>query len=161
KLVTLRLDRIRLRNGQIALREVVEHPGAVGIVALDDVGRVLLVRQYRHPVARETLEIPAGTLGSGERPEDCARRELRAETGYAAANWRRLLRFSPTAGYGSEWVDLFLATGLSAAEAAPEPDEEIDLVVLPLEQAVERVVTGGIFDGKTMIALLLAERERR
>lgn len=162
RLINLRVDTVRTGKGHVVKREVVEHPGAVGIVAIDGGGRVVLVRQYRHAVGRATLEIPAGTLGQGEDPAECARRELHEETGLAAASWRALPRLFPTPGFCNEAVSLFLATGLKSADGTAEQDldEDIALAWLPLDEAVVRVARGEIVDGKTMVGLLLAARER-
>lgn len=160
KLVSVRVDTLRDAGGQTLKREVVEHPGAVGIVVLDEAGRVLLVRQYRHPLGRETLEIPAGTLEPGEPLETCARRELREETGFTARDWRHLVRLAPSGGYCTEWIDLYLASELTAGETATDADEAIESVWQPLSEAVAGVLRGEIFDGKTMVGLLAAARER-
>ena len=162
RLISLRVDTLRTAGGHTVEREVVEHPGAIAIVALDDAGRVLLVRQYRHPVGRATLEVPAGTLHAGEDPTLCARRELAEETGLAARDWRLLTRICPSPGYCTEAIWLYLATGLhvAAEPGTPDADEDITVERLPLAEALDRIARGEIADGKTAVALLLAARER-
>jgi ADP-ribose pyrophosphatase len=134
----------------------VEHPGAIAIIALDEVGRVLLVKQYRHAVRAVTLEIPAGTLEAGEEPATAAQRELREETGYRAAQLERLGGIYTSPGLITEYIHIYLATQLSPDRLAMDDDEAIDLVRLPLADAVELIRTGDINDGKSVSGLLLA-----
>jgi len=156
RLVRLRVDEVALRSGRRTAREVVEARGAVGIVALDDEGRVLLVRQFRRPAGRELWEIPAGTLESGEAPVDCARRELAEETGFRAQEFRPLVGFYTSPGFCDEWLHLFLAVGLSPGEQAPEDDESIQVARIPLAEALSMIRAGEICDAKTIVGLLLA-----
>lgn len=158
RILNLRRDRVRLPNGREATREVVEHPGAVAIVALDDGRNVYLVRQYRHPIGRETLEIPAGKLDAGEEPLACARRELAEEVGLAAANWRLVLTFYTTPGFSDEIMYLFLATGLHPYKEESDADEFIEVMRLPLEEAVDQIFKGAIQDAKSMAGLLAVAR---
>lgn len=149
-----RIDTVRYPSDREGTIEVLEHPGSVGIVAFDPNGLLLMVRQYRHPIGRELLELPAGTLDPGESPETCAERELQEETGYRPARLERLGGFYLAPGYCDEYHHVFLATGLS--ESRLEGDEEaIDLVAMPLEEALRLVVTGEIEDSKTAGTLLL------
>lgn len=153
-ILKLRLDQVRLDNQNVVSREIVEHRGAVAIVALDDQARVLLVRQYRVGAARETLEIPAGTLEEGEDPAVCAIRELKEETGYSAGEWKPLGSFFSSPGFCTEKMFLFLARGLTAGTATPEDDESIAVEWLPLAEAVDAIERGEIVDAKTMVGLL-------
>lgn len=153
-IVKLRLDQVRLANKHVVAREIVEHRGAVAIVALDDQPRVLMVRQYRAGAGRETLEIPAGTLEEGEDPALCAMRELKEETGYSAAQWEPMGYFFSSPGFCTEKMFLFLARGLTSGTATPEEDESITVEWLPLAQAVDAIERGEIVDAKTMVGLL-------
>lgn len=155
KILNLRRDIVELPNGQQASREVVEHSGAIGVVALERDSRVYLVRQYRYPIGKVTLEIPAGKLEEGEEPLNCARRELREEAGIEAERWEPLLTFYTTPGFSNEIMHLFLATELSRREAAPDQDEFLQIVSLPLEEALDKVSKGEILDAKTILGLLL------
>ena len=153
-IIKVRLDQVRLPNKNVVAREIVEHRGAVAIVAVDDQSRVLLVRQYRAGAGRETLEIPAGTLEEGEDPALCATRELKEETGYSAMQWKPLGYFFSSPGFCTEKMYLFLARQLTTGTATPEEDESIAVEWLPLAQAVDAIERGEIVDGKTMVGLL-------
>jgi len=153
-IIKVRLDQVRLPNKNVVAREIVEHRGAVAIVAVDDQARVLLVRQYRAGAGRETLEIPAGTLEEGEDPALCATRELKEETGYSAMQWKPLGYFFSSPGFCTEKMYLFLARQLTTGTATPEEDESIAVEWLPLAQAVDAIERGEIVDAKTMVGLL-------
>jgi len=154
RVVNLRVDRVRLPSGRETEREIVEHGGAVGVVAVDEHGDVLLVRQYRSALGRALLEIPAGTLGEGESARACALRELKEETGYSADRAEELYAFYSSPGFSNERIWLFLATGLKAGPQDPETDEIIEVVKLALTKAVEMVEAGEICDGKSILGLL-------
>lgn len=156
KVVRLYLDRVRLPDGREAEREVVLHWGAVGMVPLDGEGRVILVRQYRHAPGEELLEIPAGKLAPGEDPMHCAERELLEEVGCRAGKWIKLAAFYTSPGFSDEMLYLFLALQLREGEASPEEDEFLEVVRLPLEEALRRVESGEIRDSKTVAGLALA-----
>ena len=153
-ILKLRLDQVRLENEKVVAREIVEHPCAVAIVAIDDQARVLLVRQYRAGASRETLEIPAGTLKDGEDPALCATRELKEETGYSAIQWQPMGAFFSSPGFCTERMFLFLARELTPGTATPEEDESITVEWLPLVQALDAIERGEIVDGKSMVGLL-------
>jgi len=155
KILNLRRDVVELPDGRQASREVVEHSGAIGVVALTKDKHVYLVRQYRYPIGKVTLEIPAGKLEEGEDPLDCAMRELKEEAGIEAGHWEPLLTFYTTPGFSNEIMHLFLATELSKKEASPDQDEFLQVVSLPLEEALEKVRKGEIVDAKTILSLLL------
>jgi ADP-ribose pyrophosphatase len=160
-LISVRADEVRMPGERIAKRVVVTHPGAVAILAMDEANRVLMVRQYRHPVGGLLWEIPAGLLDhGGEPPVDAARRELREETGYAADSWQPLIEFYSSPGFSTERVGIFLAKGLSElADRGYVPhDEEATMEVrwVPLADAVQAVLTGGIHNGTTVTAILAA-----
>ena len=145
-------------DGKRMVRETVQHPGAVVIVPFLDRSRVVCVRQYRHAVKRELLELPAGTLEPGERRATCARRELEEETGWRARRLRRIAQFYAAPGFISEQLTVFLADGLIRATAHPESDEDVRPVILPLSAALAKVKSGAICDAKTIIGLLFAQR---
>jgi ADP-ribose pyrophosphatase len=154
RVVGLRVDRVRLPNGRVTEREIVEHAGAVGIVAVDDDGDVLLVRQFRSALSMMLLEIPAGTLGVGEAVRECAFRELQEETGYAAREMQELYAFYSSPGFSNERIWLFLATGLSQGAQQLETDEIIEVVKVPLDRALKMVASGEICDGKSILGLI-------
>ncbi len=157
-IVKLRLDQVRLPTKQVVAREIVEHRGAVAIVALDAQNRVLLVRQYRSGARCEILEIPAGTLEEGEDPALCAMRELKEETGYRASKWDNLGYFYSSPGFLTEKMYLFLARQLTRGESAPEEDELINVEMLPLDHAIEMIERGEFLDAKTIAGLLRVHR---
>ncbi len=156
KLVTLRRDIVEIAPGKRALREVVVHPGAVAVVPFLDRETIILVRQYRHAIGQELLEIPAGTLKKGETAEECAQRELKEEIGYEAGNIRKITRLFPAPGYTSEAIDLFIASDLHPSKGQAEEDEVVEPVALKLESAIDWVRNGVIKDGKTIIGILIA-----
>ena len=137
-------------------REVVHHNGSAVIVPVFDDGTVALVRQYRHPAVRYLLEVPAGTLAKGERPEIGAARELKEELGLVAARLEKLSEFFVSPGFCEEKMWVYLATELSEGEQALEDDEIIDVVRLPIADALEMITSGEIQDAKTIIGLMLA-----
>ncbi|MNY02032.1 ADP-ribose pyrophosphatase [compost metagenome] len=153
KLLKIRVDTVALPDGEIANREIVEHPGAVAVVPLTDDGQVVLVRQFRYPINRITLEIPAGKLEFGEEPEATCRRELAEETGLAAASLEKLTEIVVAPGYSSERLTLYKATGLTPTDAKPDGDEFIETVKLPLAEVHAMIKRGEIQDAKTIVAL--------
>jgi ADP-ribose pyrophosphatase len=155
----LRADTLRFPSGNEGRAEVIEHPGGVTVVAIDPEGRLLLVRQYRHPVGRDLLELPAGTLDPGETPEVCAARELQEEAGYKPGRLEKLGGFYLAPGYCSEYQHVFLATELTESHLDGE-EEAIELEALPLDDALGLVATGEIVDSKTVAALLLYQQRR-
>lgn len=160
RVVTLRVDALDVEGGRRVRREVVEHAGSVTVIAFDEQGRLLLVRQYRHPVGKELLELPAGTFDPGDDGESCAYRELQEETGYRPGRLERLGGFFLAPGYCTEYQDVFLASDLRESRLASDEDEQIELVRLPLEEALRLLDSGGIEDAKTAGALLLYLRWR-
>ena len=137
-------------------REVVHHNGSAVLVPIFDDGTVALVRQYRHPAVRYLLEVPAGTLAKGERPEIGAARELKEELGVVAARLEKLSEFFVSPGFCEEKMWVYLATELSEGEQALEDDEVLDIVRLPISDALEMITSGEIEDAKTIIGLILA-----
>jgi ADP-ribose pyrophosphatase len=151
--VRLRLDRVRLPNGRETSREIIEHPGSVGILPLLTGDRVLLIRQYRHAVGRTIWEIPAGTIEPGETPKECAGRELEEETGYRAGSLTPFFDCYAAPGYSMELMRLFLARGLKPTERRPEEDEIISVEPITRETAFRMIKSGQICDAKTICAL--------
>jgi ADP-ribose pyrophosphatase len=163
-----RVDTIARADGSGGTRDVVGHPGAISVLALDDDGRLLLVRQWRIPAGRAMLEIPAGTLdvhdGATEDPDLAARRELEEETGHRAATWRRLSSFWTAPGFATELMHLYLATGIAAEgddRLTPDEDERLELRHVPVDEAVAMVESGEISDAKTILGILWLDRLRR
>lgn len=156
KIINLRVDDARLPDSTVAKREIVEHPGGVGVIALTDKGEVLLVQQFRYPYAEITTEIPAGKRDRGEDPLETGKRELAEETGATADRFTPLGVIYPTPGYCDEIIHLYLATGLHFADAHPDEDEFLNVLRLPLATLVESVMAGEIPDAKTQIAALKA-----
>jgi ADP-ribose pyrophosphatase len=139
-------------------REIVEHPGAVAIIAVDDEGMITLVQQRREPARKALVELPAGTLEDGETPFESARRELKEETGLTGGDWRELTAFYTTPGFCRERMHLFLARNLERGDATPDDDEDVELVRWPAAEIECHL--GEIEDAKTLVGLLLYLRER-
>jgi ADP-ribose pyrophosphatase len=139
-------------------REIVRHPGAVAIVAVDAAGRVTLVRQLREPARKQLLELPAGTREPDEEPLTTAKRELEEEAGLAGGEWRLVATFYSTPGFCDELVRVYFAEGVEETERAPQEDEEIELVRVPVDEL--EPLLPEIEDGKTLAGLLLYLRER-
>ncbi|MGH3260147.1 MAG: NUDIX domain-containing protein [Streptosporangiaceae bacterium] len=161
RLVTVRADKVRMPDNQIAEREVVLHPGAVGVLALDDTDRILLIRQYRHPVGRLLWEIPAGLRDvAGEDPWATAQRELLEEAGYRARDWRLLADYFSSPGFSTERLRVYLARDLELVPQAERDfvphDEEAYLLTswLPLDDAVAKVFAGELHNGVTVLGIL-------
>ncbi len=150
---SFKTDVVRLANGKETVRDVVDHPGAVAIVAIDD-GEMLLIRQYRYSTRSEIIEIPAGTLEVDEDPYACAVRELQEETGYAASNWSKLLSAYVAPGYSNEIIHIYVAEGLTAVGSSPEEDESIKVEKYPFEKVLEMIETNEIKDAKTITGVL-------
>ena len=160
RVVSLRVDEIEVASGRNVRREVVDHPGAVVVVPIDDQGRILWVRQHRYAVGRDLLELPAGTLEHGETPEATARRELPEETGFAAAQWQRLGGFFTAPGFCTEYIHAFLATALTPEYAQGDEDEEMEVVPLSLDESLARIDSGEVEDAKSIAAILYYIRRR-
>jgi ADP-ribose pyrophosphatase len=152
--VSLRRELVELPSGKRFYREVVEHGGASAIVPVTPEERIILVRQYRHPIGEYILEIPAGTLKPGEDPEICARRELEEETGYVADELIHLLTIYPCPGYSGERLYIYLARGLRRGSQSLEIDEDLSVVELSIEEVLEAIKRNKIRDAKTIAAIL-------
>lgn len=156
-IVKLCRDRVELPNGKTSYREAVRHPGGVIILPIDENGNVHLVRQFRYPVGRVLLEVPAGKLEYGEEPFAAAKRELSEEVGAKAELWTDLGAVLPTPGYCDEVHYLYLARGLTFGDTHPDEDEFLEQVTMPFEEACAMAADGRIDDSKTVIALLRAK----
>ncbi|HET8583802.1 MAG TPA: NUDIX hydrolase [Jatrophihabitans sp.] len=164
RVLTVRVDDVRMSDGSVAKREVVAHPGAVGVVALDGAGKIVLVNQYRPPIGARLDELPAGLLDvPGESALACAKRELFEEAGLAADEWNVLLDLHTSPGMTNEAVRLFLARGLSEVTGDFQAEhEELDLQVTrePLAEAVRRVLAGGVTNAIAVAGILAAVHGR-
>ena len=152
--ISLRRDVVRLPDGAQAVREYIRHPGAVLILPLLADGRMLLERQFRYPHGRDFIELPAGKKEVGELPLETAKRELLEETGYIAAEWRRLGIIHNAIAYSDEGIEMFLARGLEKREAKLDAGEFLEVFDLKMETAIEMIRDGRITDAKTVAALL-------
>ena len=156
KILNLRRDVVQAAGGQ-ATREVIEHNGAVAMVAMTAENKVILVKQYRYPVGKITLEVPAGKLDApDEDPLVCAERELSEETGYTADKMEKLTTIATTVGFSNEYIHLYLATGLHSGKQHTDADEFINVVKVPLKEAVAMVNDGRIIDAKSVVSILMA-----
>lgn len=156
RVVTLRLDTVKLPNGEEVTREIVEHRGAVAIVPLLNETTVVMVRQFRLAANEYLLEVPAGTLERGEEPIDCAHRELSEEIGYRAGEMMPLFQQYLAPGYSSEVLHVFLARDLTKTRQATDPDESIEVVFTRISDIKEMIMRGDIKDAKTIAGLLVA-----
>ena len=152
---SLYLDTVEKPSGRRTVREVVEHEDCIVAVVIDDQNNVVLVRQYRYPVGKSFLEVPAGGINPGEEPIDCLRRELQEEIGYLPRKIERLGGFYSIPGYGTEYLHCYLATGLVPSRLTAEDTEDIELVRVSQNQAVHLIASGEICDAKSIAALLL------
>ena len=149
KIINFRIDKVSVPSGEIKIRELVEHPGAVAIVALKD-KEVLLVEQYRKALERTTLEIPVGLLKRGESPEQCARRRLIEETGFQAERLEKLVEYYPSPGFSNEIIHIFKATELKKVS-----EGELSGKFVKMKELLTKVKNGEIKDGKTIIGVLI------
>ena len=154
----LEVHTVRAATGRETTREVIRHGGSVAILAFPGPGRILLERNWRYALAREMIEIPAGTLEPGEDPAACAARELAEETGYRAARVELLLAIHPSPGFLSERLDIFLAHDLTPGQAEREAGEEIENWIVPVDEVFAMIRDGRITDAKTVAAVLYWER---
>jgi len=157
RVVSMRVDEITLPQGGLTTRVVVDHPGAVVMIALDDQQRVFLVEQYRHAIGRMLLELPAGTLEPGEEPLVAAKRELREEVGVMAEEWKYLGSFYSSPGFVNEHLHVFVALGLTEQGADPDFDEDLTVLRIPLSELRHRL--SEIPDAKSLAALHLLEKD--
>ena len=157
RVVTLHVDRVELPNGKTSLREIIDHPGGVGILAIDDEGRAMMVEQFRYAFGRAMWEIPAGKREPGEAPLETARRELQEEVGATAAHWMPLGELIPSPGCYAETLYLFLARGLTFGQTHPDEDEFLHVSRVGLGELTQACLSGEIRDAKTVCAVLKAK----
>jgi 8-oxo-dGTP pyrophosphatase MutT (NUDIX family) len=161
RIIEVSAEVLRYSNGREHELELVRHPGAAAVVAVDGSGRVCFVRQYRHGIEDFLWEIPAGKLDPGEAPFDCAVRELAEETGVTARSWTPMGRYFPAPGIFTEVIHLYLARELEVGAASPDIDEELELDWVSLDEGLGRVLRGDWNDGKTAMALMRARHHLR
>jgi len=155
--LNLRVDEVKVENGRMTRREVVEHRGAAAVVPILDDGDVILVRQYRYAVEDDLLEIPAGTLQADEEPKECALRELEEETGYRCGEIVKLLECFVAPGYSTEKIHVFLARNLTKTQTRMDEDEIVKVERVKFSEAIRRIRVGEIQDAKSIVGLRAAE----
>ncbi len=156
KIIDVRVDMVSLPNGKIARRDIVEHPGGVGVVAVTEDKKIIMVKQFRKPIERAIYEIPAGKLEKGEDHRICGIRELKEETGYTAENFEYLGYMYPSPGFDDELTHIYLATGLKPGETAFDEDEFLDIEYFEIEKVLEMIMNNEINDAKTVIGFFKA-----
>lgn len=160
-IVDVQADMVWLPNESVTMREVVRHPGGVCVAAIDDDGKVSMVRQYRYPLGKALLELPAGKLERGEEPLSAAKRELSEETGLEADTWVELGPIYTSPGFSTEKLYLYLAFDLRQGQAHPDPGEFLEIKKVSLARLFKMIDSGAIQDAKTVVGLLRAERYLR
>lgn len=155
-IINLRRDKVTVQKG-ISYREIVEHNGGAVLAAITGEGKMVMVRQYRKPAGRVMLEVPAGKIDPGEKPEDTAVRELKEETGYSASHVRYMTYFYPSVGYSEEKLYLYLCTGLKPGETSFDENEAIDIEEMEIDELCQMVMRGEINDAKTVIAIMMVK----
>ena len=161
KVISVRVDTVELPGAKYAKREIVDHRGAAAILAVDENENIYMVRQYRKACEEVLLEIPAGKLEIGEKPLDCAKRELREEVGIVADNMDYMLEFYTSAGFCNEKIHVFLAKGITLAQRDPDEDEIIEVEKFTIDEVLKKITYGEIVDAKTIIAILYYVNNRR
>jgi ADP-ribose pyrophosphatase len=160
RLIQVRVDRVRLPQGHETRRELVEHAPAVAVVPLAAEGQVTLVRQWRHPAGQALLEIPAGVMERGEDPRECAERELQEEIGMWPGSLEYLMTVYLAPGYSEEEIHLYVAEKLEPRSLEADDDENLEVVKMPLEEAIAKAASGEMQDAKTVVALLAVAQRR-
>lgn len=161
-LLHVKRDTVKLPNGKEATREWIKHPGASSVIPLLPDGRIILVRQYRYPIDAVTLEVPAGKLDApDEDPLVCAERELSEETGYTAEHITKLTMIATTVGFSNEKIHLYAAEGLTPGKQHTDEDEFINVVKVPLAEAVAMATDGRIVDAKSVISILMLAAQQK
>jgi ADP-ribose pyrophosphatase len=158
RLMHVKRDRVRLPNGGESTREYIVHPGAVVVIPVFENGDLLLERQYRYPLHRDFIELPAGKIDAGEADLTCAQRELEEETGYTASEWREVTTIYPCIGYSDERLAFYLARGLMEGNHGRDPDEFLEILRVPFGEAMDWMRSGRICETKTVIGLFWLEK---
>lgn len=158
KLLKVRNDTVRLPDGGAAEREWIDHPGAVAVLAVTDTGELVMERQFRYPLSRDMIEVPAGKIDPGEEPLATAKRELKEETGYTASEWTHVATIHLAIGYSNEHIEIYLAKDLGREMAKLDQEEFLEVFTLPLATALAWVREGRITDSKTVASLFWAEK---
>lgn len=158
RLLHVKSDQVRLSNGHESTREYILHPGASMIIAMLDATTIVLERQYRYPLDRHFIELPAGKIDPGEDPLDTAKRELIEECGYQAAEWRHLTTLHPCIAYANERIELYLARGLTQVGRNPDAGELLEVLPMPVAEALDWIRDGRITEAKAVTGLLWAEK---
>ncbi len=156
KIIDVRVDMVALPNGEIAQRDIVKHPGGVGIVAITDDDKIIMVKQFRKPIEKAIYEIPAGKLDKNEEVEKCGRRELMEETGAVADNFIYLGYMYPSPGFDDEVTHMYLATGLHFGENKLDEDEFLDVEYFTKDEVLNMIMNNEINDAKTVIGFFKA-----
>jgi ADP-ribose pyrophosphatase len=159
KIIKLHVDRIQLESGKDAMREVVLHPGGVTAIPVLEDGRIMLIRQFRYPIGKFILELPAGKLDSGQTPLDTIARELEEEIGYSAGKLTQECTFYTTPGISNEVIHLFIARNLTPCTQRLEEGEHIMLESYTIEECIQKIETGEIMDAKTILGILWYQRK--
>ncbi len=156
RIIRLRVDTVEMPGGNLAEREIIEHPGGVGIVAITDSDEIIMVKQFRKPIEKAIYEVPAGKLDKGEDHRLCGIRELGEETGYTAENFVYLGYMYPSPGFADEVTHLYLGTGLTPGEAHLDPDEYLDIEYIKTSKVVDMIMNNEINDAKTIFGVFKA-----
>lgn len=159
-------EQVREPSGTESRRDVIRHNGSIVILAVDASKdkkdpRIIMEQQYRHAAGQYLVELPAGKLEAGEDPLEGAKRELKEETGYEARKWTKLVRYFASPGFLGEWMQVFLAEGLTVGDATPEEDESIDVAAIPLSKILKMIAKGKVLDGKTLVSVMTYDRLRK
>lgn len=155
-IIKLRVDSVEMPGGHLATREIVDHPGGVGIVAITDDSEIILVKQFRKPIEKAIYEIPAGKLDNGEEHRLCGIRELQEETGFTAKNFEYLGFIYPSPGFANEVTHIYLATELTKGELNLDPDEFLDVEYVKIDKVKEMIMNNEINDAKTVYGIFKA-----
>lgn len=155
-ILNLRKDKVEVINGRTSYREIVEHNGGVAMIAVKDDGKVIMIRQFRKPIEKVIMEIPAGKIEKGEEPYDTAVRELKEETGYTAGKIEYLTKFYPSVGYSMEALYIYLCTDLAPGDTEFDEHEALDIFEVDLDELFKMTLNGEVEDGKTAIAIMQA-----
>lgn len=155
-ILNVRRDKVMVKDGKTAYREIIEHNGAVALIAVTDDDKVIMVKQYRKACESELLEIPAGKIDKGEDALNSAIRELKEETGYTASDIRLMTKFYVACGYSQEQISIYLCTGLTPGETDFDEDEDLEIYEIPMDELYEMCMSGEIVDSKSLVGILMA-----